>query len=142
MYTSGSLGFDPSTMKLVEGGAAAQAKQVRGRRHPCAADAPQALANLEAVLKEAGSSKDKVVKTTVFLVDIASDFAVCNQAYSEQVPLALPRADRAASSARTSLHGPASRSRSCLPADCTRSNRSLCCDRLACIIVQRECSAV
>jgi len=68
VYTSGSLGFNPETMKLVEGGAAAQAKQ--------------ALTNLEAVLTEAGTSKDKVVKTTVFLTNLG-DFADCNQVYSD-----------------------------------------------------------
>ena len=40
-----------------------------------------ALANLEAILKEAGSSKNKVLKTTIFISDI-SLWAEANEAYA------------------------------------------------------------
>lgn len=53
---------------LVDGDVAAQTRQV--------------LANLKAVLAAAGSSIERVVKTTVFLLDM-NDFAAMNQVYSE-----------------------------------------------------------
>lgn len=68
VFTSGQLGMDSATGKLVEGGVAAQAEQ--------------ALVNLESVLKAAGSCMENVVKTTVFVQDLA-DFAVVNGIYNE-----------------------------------------------------------
>ena len=67
VYTSGQLGLDPKKNELVEG-VAAQTKQ--------------ALANLEAVLAAAGCTLTDVVKTTVFLVDMA-DFEAMNKAYGQ-----------------------------------------------------------
>ena len=67
VFTSGQLGIDPATGKLAEG---------------VAAQAEQALKNLEAVLKAAGASMADVVKTTVFLADI-NDFAEMNKVYGE-----------------------------------------------------------
>ncbi|TFG60436.1 MAG: hypothetical protein E4H36_12110, partial [Spirochaetales bacterium] len=55
IFLSGQLGIDPKTGKLAEGGAAEQAKQV--------------FANIGALLKEAGSGMENVVKATVFLTD-------------------------------------------------------------------------
>lgn len=52
---------------LVVGDAASQCKQI--------------LTNLEAVLREAGSNLDRVLKTTIFLTDIA-DFASVNEVYA------------------------------------------------------------
>lgn len=46
-----------------------------------AAQAKQSLENVKAVLEEAGSSMNKVVKTTVFLADI-KDFAAFNEVYA------------------------------------------------------------
>jgi 2-iminobutanoate/2-iminopropanoate deaminase len=66
VFTAGQLGLDPETMKLVEGGVEAQARQ--------------ALANLEAVLKAGGASLGDVVKVTVFLQDM-NDFAAVNAIY-------------------------------------------------------------
>ena len=66
VFTAGSLGLDPRSGQLVEGGTAAQAQQ--------------AIANLAAVLEAAGSSLDRVLKTTVFLVDMA-DYAAVNEVY-------------------------------------------------------------
>ncbi len=67
VYCSGQLGIDP-----VSGGLAPDT----------AAQARQALANLRAVLDAAGCGLDAVVKTTVFLTDLA-DFAAVNAVYAE-----------------------------------------------------------
>ena len=66
LFTAGQVALDPSTGELVTGGIAEQTTR--------------ALENLRAVLTAAGSSLDQVVKTTVFLVDMA-DFGVMNDVY-------------------------------------------------------------
>lgn len=66
VYTSGQLGLTPDG-KLPE----AIEEQTR-----------QSLENVKAVLEAAGSSMDKVVKTTVFLKDM-NDFAVMNGIYAQ-----------------------------------------------------------
>ena len=68
IYTAGQVALDPKTMEVVPGGVAEQTAQV--------------IKNLAAVLQAAGSSLDKVVKTSVFLVDMA-DFAAMNEVYSK-----------------------------------------------------------
>jgi 2-iminobutanoate/2-iminopropanoate deaminase len=68
VFTAGQLGFDPATGKLVEGGIREQTRQV--------------LKNIAAVLEAAGSSLDKVVKTTVFIEDMG-DFGAMNEVYGE-----------------------------------------------------------
>ena len=68
VYTSGQLPLDPASMQVVAGGIKEQAIQV--------------LANLRAVLQAAGSDLDRVVKTTLFLVDLA-DFDALNEVYSQ-----------------------------------------------------------
>jgi 2-iminobutanoate/2-iminopropanoate deaminase len=68
VFTAGQLGMDPTTGKLVEGGVQAQARQ--------------ALLNLQAVLKAAGTSLDRAVKVTVFLDDI-NDFKAVNEVYAK-----------------------------------------------------------
>ena len=75
VYPAGSLGVDPTTGALVEGGAAAEARQ--------------AIANLEAILTAAGSGLDRVLKTTVFLVDMA-EFAAVNEVYRAAFPEPFP----------------------------------------------------
>lgn len=65
IYTSGQLGIDVSTGKLADG--------IEAQTH---AD----LKNLKAVLKEAGADLNNIVKTTVFVKDLA-DFATVNQIY-------------------------------------------------------------
>lgn len=67
VFTAGQVGLDPATGKLVEGDITAQVNQV--------------LRNLQAVLAAAGSSLDQVVKTTVFLQNMA-DFAALNAEYA------------------------------------------------------------
>jgi len=68
VYTSGNLGLDPSTGKLVPGG--------------IKAEAAQALKNLGEVLKAAGSNFNQVVKVTVLLADIA-DWPTVNEVYKQ-----------------------------------------------------------
>jgi 2-iminobutanoate/2-iminopropanoate deaminase len=68
LFTSGQIGLDPKTGKLVPGGVAAEAKQ--------------ALENIGVLLKAGGSSYDQVIKTTLFLKDIA-DFATVNEIYAQ-----------------------------------------------------------
>ena len=65
VYCSGQLGLDPATGTLADG--------VQAQTH-------QALKNLQAVLNEAGLSLDNVVKTTVFVQDLA-DFGTVNEIY-------------------------------------------------------------
>jgi len=68
IYASGQIPLDPSTGNLVEGNIAVQTRRV--------------MENLKAVLTAAGSSLERVVKTTVFLKNI-SDFAAMNEVYGE-----------------------------------------------------------
>ncbi len=67
IYSAGQIAFNPATMEVVGGGIKEQTERV--------------LANLRAVLEAAGSGLSKVVKTTVFLVDMA-DFPAMNEAYA------------------------------------------------------------
>ena len=75
LFTSGQIPLVPATGKLVEGGIEAQANQV--------------LDNLSAVLAAAGMDFSNVVKTTVFLTDLA-DFAAVNAIYATRFPSAPP----------------------------------------------------
>jgi len=67
VFASGQIPLDPATMQIVEGGIREQTERV--------------MNNLSAVLQAAGSSFDRVVKTTVFLADLA-DFADMNETYA------------------------------------------------------------
>ena len=69
IFTAGQVGAEPSTGALADG---------------VAAQADQALRNLAAVLDTAGSGFDRVVKTTIMLVDMA-DFAAVNEAYARHL---------------------------------------------------------
>jgi 2-iminobutanoate/2-iminopropanoate deaminase len=75
VFAAGQVGSDPATGELVDGGVASQAER--------------ALANVEAVLLAAGSGLDRVVKTTIFLADMA-DFAAVNEVYAARVPEPYP----------------------------------------------------
>ena len=75
VYASGQIPLDPKTGNVVEGDI-----QIQTRR---------AMENLKAVLDAAGSSLDRVVKTTVFLKNIG-DFAAMNEVYAEYLGAAKP----------------------------------------------------
>lgn len=68
VFTSGQLPIDPATGEFAEGGIEAQTRQ--------------SLTNVKNVLAEAGIDLSHVVKTTVFLSDIAN-FAAMNGVYAE-----------------------------------------------------------
>ncbi len=68
IFCSGQIAIDPVTNQLIEGDAAAQTERV--------------LKNLSAVLWEAGSNLEQVVKTTVFLKSM-NDFAAMNEVYGK-----------------------------------------------------------
>ena len=84
IFTSGQSPLSPITGTLIEGDIAAQTRQV--------------LDNLAAVLADADASLADVVKTTIFLADMA-DFAVVNQIYGERF-LAEPPARSTVQAAR------------------------------------------
>jgi 2-iminobutanoate/2-iminopropanoate deaminase len=67
LYTAGQVALDPAKGELVSGGIAEQTSR--------------AMENLRAILREAGTDFSQVVKTTVFLVDMA-DFAAMNEVYA------------------------------------------------------------
>jgi len=71
VFTSGQVGLDPATGKMVEGGTTAQARQI--------------MENLRAILEAGKSDFSKVVKVTVYLSDI-NDFSAFNEVYSEYFP--------------------------------------------------------
>jgi 2-iminobutanoate/2-iminopropanoate deaminase len=68
VFVSGQIAIDPAKGELIDGAPAEQVRRV--------------LENVRAVLQAAGSDLAKVVKTTMFLVDM-DDFASCNAAYAE-----------------------------------------------------------
>ena len=68
VFTSGQIPIDPATGALVEGGITEQTRQ--------------SLANVKAILAEAGLTMDNVLKTTVFMADM-NDFADMNSIYAE-----------------------------------------------------------
>jgi 2-iminobutanoate/2-iminopropanoate deaminase len=74
IFVAGQLGADPATGELAEG---------------AAAQAERALLNLTAILDAAGATMDRVVKTTVFLSDMAN-FATVNEAYARHFPSPYP----------------------------------------------------
>lgn len=67
VFTSGQIPLNPETGELIT---------------EISAAARQSLNNIKAILEEAGSSIDKVIKCTVFLADI-NDFAAVNEVYKE-----------------------------------------------------------
>jgi len=71
IFCAGQTPIDPATGNLVEGGIEAQTRRV--------------LQNLGAVVQAAGTSMDRVVKTTVFLLDM-NDFQKMNAVYAEFFP--------------------------------------------------------
>lgn len=76
VFTAGQIALDPATGALVGGGDAAR-------------ETERALKNVEAVLLEAGSSLEQVVRCDVFLADLA-DFGAMNEAYARFFPSSPP----------------------------------------------------
>lgn len=74
VFVSGQLPVDPATGKIPEG---------------IAAQTEQALKNMAAILAEQGLTLDNVVKTTVFLADLA-DFAGMNEVYAKHFAAPYP----------------------------------------------------
>jgi 2-iminobutanoate/2-iminopropanoate deaminase len=66
VFVSGQVPLDPETGQMVEGGIREQAERV--------------LRNVQAILEEAGSSLDNLLKTTIFIADFA-DFGELNEVY-------------------------------------------------------------
>ncbi len=75
IFTSGQIAIDPKTGNLIQGSVTDQAHLV--------------FKNLQAVLREAGSSLDSVVKTTIFLKDM-NDFTAVNEVYASYFGKGLP----------------------------------------------------
>jgi 2-iminobutanoate/2-iminopropanoate deaminase len=69
VFVSGQLGLKPGD-ELIEGGIVEQTEQI--------------FRNLRAILDEAGSGLDSLVKTTVFLIDL-DDFGAMNEVYANHV---------------------------------------------------------
>jgi 2-iminobutanoate/2-iminopropanoate deaminase len=67
VFVSGQIALDPRTQELVSGDITVQTDRV--------------IENLKGILQAAGSSLEKVVRTTVFLADM-NEFAAMNQAYA------------------------------------------------------------
>ena len=75
LFTAGQIALDPRSGQVVDGGVEAQTERV--------------MTNLAAVLKEAGASWGNVVKTTVYLHDMA-DFPAMNEVYAKWLGDARP----------------------------------------------------
>ncbi len=75
LFVSGQIPVNPATAEIVEGEITEQTTQV--------------FKNIKAILAEAGYTTENVVKTTVFLADMA-DFAAMNAVYAEQLTGAFP----------------------------------------------------
>jgi 2-iminobutanoate/2-iminopropanoate deaminase len=70
VFVAGQLGLEPGSTEVVGPGIKAQTEQT--------------INNLEAILNEAGSSLDKIVKTTVFLASLG-DFQDMNEVYAGRI---------------------------------------------------------
>jgi 2-iminobutanoate/2-iminopropanoate deaminase len=70
VFCSGTVGIDPQTGALGEG---------------VAEQTEQALLNVDAILKAAGSSLDHLVKTTIYYANV-EDFATINEVYGRHMP--------------------------------------------------------
>lgn len=75
LFTAGQIALDPATGQIVDGDVVVQTKRV--------------LANLEAILKEVGASWGDIVKTTVYLKNLA-DFPAMNEVYAQAMGGATP----------------------------------------------------
>ena len=72
IFCSGATGSNPSTKEIEKGGIQAQARRV--------------FQNLDLIARAGGSSLDQALKVTIFLTDIANDFAPMNEVFREFFP--------------------------------------------------------
>lgn len=75
LFVSGQIPLDPETGRFVAGGITEQVHRI--------------VANMRAIIQEAGGELENVVKTTIFVTDMA-DFAEVNEAYAEHFGTILP----------------------------------------------------
>ena len=75
LFTAGQIALDPASGQIVDGDVVAQTERV--------------LANLTAILSQAGATWGQVVKTTVYLQDMA-DFPRVNEVYARAIGSARP----------------------------------------------------
>ena len=75
VFASGQVPIDPATDQFVSGGIKEQTRQ--------------SLTNARSILQQAGTDLSHVVKTTVFLADMA-DFAAMNDVYARHFPAPFP----------------------------------------------------
>ena len=75
LFTAGQIAIDPATGQVIDGDVVAQSERV--------------LANLRAILEAGGAAMSDVVKTTVFLADMA-DFPKVNEVYARALGDARP----------------------------------------------------
>ncbi len=75
VFVSGQVGIDPSTGSIVDGGVAAQTRQI--------------MENIGAILGDVGLSYADIAKTTIFVTDMG-DFATVNEVYGEFVAASKP----------------------------------------------------
>jgi 2-iminobutanoate/2-iminopropanoate deaminase len=75
VFTAGQIPLDPATMKVIEGGITEQTERV--------------MLNLEGILAAAGSSFERVLKTTCFLANL-DDFPAFNTIYATRFGSSLP----------------------------------------------------
>jgi 2-iminobutanoate/2-iminopropanoate deaminase len=75
VFVSGQIALDPSTQQLAAGDIQGQTERV--------------MENLKSILEAAGSSLDRVVRTTVFLADM-NEFAPMNEIYGRYFPAEPP----------------------------------------------------
>jgi len=71
VFVSGQIAIDPATSNVITGGVAEQTDRV--------------MMNLTAILGEAGTAMDKVVKSTVYLKNMG-DFGIMNEVYGRYFP--------------------------------------------------------
>ncbi len=71
LFVSGQIAIEPATGQILNGSAAEQTERV--------------LKNLRALLEAGGSGMDRVLKTTVFLIDM-NDFSAMNDVYAQHFP--------------------------------------------------------
>lgn len=71
VYVSGQVGFKPGTTQIVEGGIKEQARAT--------------FQNITNILKEAGSSVDRILFVHVYLPNVQRDFAAMNEVFREWV---------------------------------------------------------